>query len=177
MSLSLLFSTDRFPLAHKDLLLKWLSAMKRDKWTPTSNEYICSEHFEEQCFSVYPSSVRLREDAVPTLFTFPDHLQKKPSHRRVFVRHADCDSASSAGAGTSAVDEPPTSSGTVDSVKNHHSYALPSPRALKRKYEQVAGRHQHQHAVATAKLKKLRRQLFRCKARLQTMQDVVRVSE
>ena len=35
----------RFPLDNKDLLTKWLQAMRREKWSPTKYERICEKDF------------------------------------------------------------------------------------------------------------------------------------
>jgi len=142
----------RFPLAKPELLAKWMAAMRRDKWTPKATDVICSEHFDRQCLRVYCNTVHLKEDAVPTLFSFPAHLQKPVCRRRVLSR-------------PSAAAVP---------VTMHHSYAtLASPRGVKRKYEQIAQREKRRRVAVSAKLKNVRRQLVRCRARLHTMRDVI----
>ena len=88
----------RFPLDNPELLTKWLVAMRRDHWTPTKTSYMCSQHFLPTDYTDAPFSQHLskssrkflKRDAVPSLFEFPGHLQKKPSKernpkKRVFV--------------------------------------------------------------------------------------------
>ena len=80
----------RFPLGNQTLLKKWLSAMKREKWTPTASSYLCGKHFLETDYT-YPSLLPhstslgkkyLKKDAVPSVFKFPEHLQKRPVKER-----------------------------------------------------------------------------------------------
>ena len=66
----------RFPFSAPDVLNTWVVNMKRDKWKPSKHAVLCSEHFSSDCFDKTGLTVRLREDAVPTIFRFPDHLQK-----------------------------------------------------------------------------------------------------
>ena len=64
--------------------------MRRDHWTPTKASCICSQHFlptdyTDAQFSQHLSKTSrkfLRRDAIPSLFQFPGHLQKKPSKER-----------------------------------------------------------------------------------------------
>ena len=51
--------------------------MRRDKWLPTETSWICSVHFNDDCFRRYNSKMRLNEDAVPSIFLFPAHLHKE----------------------------------------------------------------------------------------------------
>jgi len=166
----------RFPLAKPELLAKWMAAMRRDKWTPKATDVICSEHFDRQCLRVYCNTVHLKEDAVPTLFSFPAHLQKPVCRRRVLSRPS---AAAVSPAQSADADTPSTSTGSVSAaaavpVTMHHSYAtLASPRGVKRKYEQIAQREKRRRVAVSAKLKNVRRQLVRCRARLHTMRDVI----
>ena len=64
----------RFPLKNQELLKKWIVALRRDGWQPGPSDTLCSEHFDSTCFRHYSLQVRLKEDAVPSLFHFPPHL-------------------------------------------------------------------------------------------------------
>ncbi|KAK7497827.1 hypothetical protein BaRGS_00010961, partial [Batillaria attramentaria] len=59
----------------------WTNALQMENFTPTNQSVICSEHFEKDCFDPTPEFMRrvLKKDAVPTIFEFPPHLQKKKS--------------------------------------------------------------------------------------------------
>lgn len=72
----------RFPLNRKELLAKWIKAIKRDNFEPKSTTFICSVHFSESCLRRYALNVHLKEDAVPSIFDFKSHLQKKKRDRR-----------------------------------------------------------------------------------------------
>ena len=64
----------------------WLLAVRREKFSPSKNSFLCSRHFLETDFN-YPSNLpqsesirnrHLKKDAVPSIFHFPDHMEKKP---------------------------------------------------------------------------------------------------
>ncbi|XP_051508480.1 THAP domain-containing protein [Myxocyprinus asiaticus] len=68
----------RFPLGDSSRLQRWLVNLRWDNWKPTPFSRICSLHFEENCFFTNgQGQVRLTKTAVPTIFSFPEHLQKK----------------------------------------------------------------------------------------------------
>lgn len=66
----------RFPFHKPDLLWKWAFNVGREKWKPSQYTVLCSDHFEDDCFEGKAESIRLRPDAVPTLFGFPPRLIK-----------------------------------------------------------------------------------------------------
>uniref|UniRef100_A0A8C9ZZE8 THAP domain-containing protein 5 n=1 Tax=Sander lucioperca TaxID=283035 RepID=A0A8C9ZZE8_SANLU len=57
-----------FPLQDKSRLQKWVDNMKREKWTPSRHQYLCSEHFKEDCFDIRWGIRYLKNTAIPTLF-------------------------------------------------------------------------------------------------------------
>ena len=65
----------RFP---KDLDRRnvWVNNLKRENYKPTDRSLLCSDHFDDSCFDRTGQTTRLRKDAVPTVFNFPDHLIK-----------------------------------------------------------------------------------------------------
>ncbi|XP_060768829.1 THAP domain-containing protein 1 isoform X2 [Neoarius graeffei] len=65
-----------FPLARPDLCGKWVSAMKRRNFKPTKYSNICSQHFTKDCFKRECNNRVLKENAVPSLFSF-NKLQMK----------------------------------------------------------------------------------------------------
>ncbi|XP_039277203.1 THAP domain-containing protein 1-like [Nilaparvata lugens] len=69
-------SYHRFPFRNKELLKKWLVKLWRKSFTPTVNSYVCSVHFEADSFLQGYQCKKLKEDALPTIFNFPDHLIK-----------------------------------------------------------------------------------------------------
>ena len=66
-----------FPLKKTELLREWVKAVRRECFTPTSTSYLCSDHFTEADFQVKPGAAirRLNDTAVPSIFSFPEHLQ------------------------------------------------------------------------------------------------------
>lgn len=69
--------------------------MRRDKWLPTQYSYICSSHFEDRYMYDTNEKRRLLANAVPTIFAFPEHLQKaKPIERAQRKRPVSEESAS-----------------------------------------------------------------------------------
>lgn len=70
----LFFSTayERFPLHDKERLEKWLRNMKRDDWTPSKHQLLCSDHFTPDSLDVRWGIRYLKHTAVPTIFSSPD---------------------------------------------------------------------------------------------------------
>lgn len=64
-------SFHRFPFGRRDILKLWLHNMNRDNWEPSRKSLLCSDHFLERCFDRTGQTVRLRWDAVPTMFVYP----------------------------------------------------------------------------------------------------------
>ncbi|XP_034565386.1 THAP domain-containing protein 1 [Notolabrus celidotus] len=63
-------SFHKFPLARPDICGKWVSAMRRNNFKPTKYSNICSEHFTKDCFKMECNNRVLKDNAVPSLFTF-----------------------------------------------------------------------------------------------------------
>ena len=53
---------------------KWLAAIKRDDFKPATASRICVDHFITSDY--HPGSRELKKSAVPSVFQFPEHLQK-----------------------------------------------------------------------------------------------------
>ena len=62
-----------YPLKDKHRLAKWLAAIKRDDFKPTTASQICGDHFITSDY--HPGSRELKKSAVPSVFQFPEHLQ------------------------------------------------------------------------------------------------------
>ncbi|XP_008327580.1 uncharacterized protein LOC103392678 [Cynoglossus semilaevis] len=69
----------KFPLYHSRRLKKWLANMKMQDWTPSRFSVLCINHFEEKYIDRTGKSVKLREDAVPTIFSSPANTEKQAS--------------------------------------------------------------------------------------------------
>lgn len=68
-------------MRNKELLSQWVASMRRDKWQPTKYSYICSSHFEEKLMYTSTDRKQLLANAIPTIFSFPEHLQKPKAVR------------------------------------------------------------------------------------------------
>ncbi|XP_058633469.1 THAP domain-containing protein 1 isoform X2 [Onychostoma macrolepis] len=64
------FRFNLFPLARPDVCGKWVAAMKRRNFKPTKYSNICSQHFTRDCFKRECNNRVLKDNAVPSLFTF-----------------------------------------------------------------------------------------------------------
>lgn len=51
--------------------------MKMQDWTPSRFSVLCINHFEEKYIDRTGKSVKLREDAVPTIFSSPANTEKQ----------------------------------------------------------------------------------------------------
>ncbi|XP_015903472.1 uncharacterized protein [Parasteatoda tepidariorum] len=67
-----------FPLKNEFLLKFWLVQMDMIDFKPDSTSFLCSEHFEEDCFSYHKISGKkaLEKDAVPTKFRSKSTIEK-----------------------------------------------------------------------------------------------------
>ncbi|KAM6902356.1 THAP domain-containing protein 1 [Xenentodon cancila] len=63
-------SFHKFPLARPDVCGKWIAAMRRNNFKPTKYSNICSQHFTKDCFKRECNNRVLKENAVPSLFSF-----------------------------------------------------------------------------------------------------------
>ncbi|KAM9245387.1 THAP domain-containing protein 5 [Leptosomus discolor] len=68
-----------FPLHDKERLEKWLRNMKRDAWTPSKHQLLCSDHFTPDSLDVRWGIRYLKHTAVPTIFSSPDDKEKVSS--------------------------------------------------------------------------------------------------
>ncbi|NWU86040.1 THAP5 protein, partial [Onychorhynchus coronatus] len=70
-----------FPLHDKERLEKWLRNMKRDSWTPSKHQLLCSDHFTPDSLDVRWGIRYLKHTAVPTIFSSPDDEEKDSSQK------------------------------------------------------------------------------------------------
>lgn len=69
----------------------WVQKIRRKNWAPSSTSRICSEHFTTDCFysrHLSNSRTRLRNNAIPTIFKFSNHLLKVTKGKKA----TECDS-------------------------------------------------------------------------------------
>ncbi|XP_061217110.1 THAP domain-containing protein 5 isoform X1 [Neopsephotus bourkii] len=70
-----------FPLHDKERLEKWLRNMKRDAWTPSKHQLLCSDHFTPDSLDVRWGIRYLKHTAVPTIFSSPEDEEKVSSQK------------------------------------------------------------------------------------------------
>ncbi|XP_046664296.1 THAP domain-containing protein 6-like [Homalodisca vitripennis] len=67
---------------NEDLKRKWMNALKRKDWAPSKWSRVCSAHFKEADFDLTSlCCVRIREGAVPTIFSYISGVKEDLLHR------------------------------------------------------------------------------------------------
>uniref|UniRef100_A0A3B3UPB6 THAP domain-containing protein 5 n=1 Tax=Poecilia latipinna TaxID=48699 RepID=A0A3B3UPB6_9TELE len=79
-----------FPLQDRPRLQKWVNNMRREEWTPSRHQYLCSEHFTEDCFDIRWGIRYLRNTAIPTLFPSVENysLSSKECENKVTLQRS-----------------------------------------------------------------------------------------
>ncbi|XP_076612836.1 THAP domain-containing protein 6-like [Chaetodon auriga] len=65
----------RFP-KNKELRKKWETAVRREGFSASQSSVLCSEHFRPEDFDRTGQTVRIRDGAFPSVFSFPVHLHR-----------------------------------------------------------------------------------------------------
>ncbi|XP_051571530.1 THAP domain-containing protein 6-like [Myxocyprinus asiaticus] len=114
----------RFP-KEKQLRRQWEVALRREAFSASESSVLCSEHFKPEDFDRTGQTVRMRDGAKPSVFSFPTHLQRPVATRTT--------QASRKAEETLLVDCSLHFQESVPPLPNvEHSYALPaSPTGLK----------------------------------------------
>lgn len=79
-----LMDLPRFPLARPDVCGKWVAAM-RNNFKPTKYSSICSQHFTKDCFKSECNNRVLKDNAVPSLFSFNLDIKVEYLRPSVFI--------------------------------------------------------------------------------------------
>lgn len=74
---------------------RWIINCRRDKWTPSSTSRLCETHFEGSQFEHNRADgwLKLKPNAIPTLFNVPNPPFEIKSKRRLLKRRLDMDEA------------------------------------------------------------------------------------
>ncbi|XP_069486965.1 THAP domain-containing protein 2-like [Ambystoma mexicanum] len=72
------YSFHRFPL-DAERRKEWLWHLNRKNYAPSRHTFLCSKHFEDSWFDRTGQTIRLRANAVPTIFSFPENVQATES--------------------------------------------------------------------------------------------------
>ncbi|XP_063770722.1 THAP domain-containing protein 3-like [Pseudophryne corroboree] len=130
-------SFHRFPHGRPEILKKWVMNMQRDTFKPSSKAVLCSDHFEEYCFDRTGQTIRLRVDAVPTVFAFPGKLRKDRKSQTSAPVFADVDEHFSFPP-PSLPEQATTPEPAEKRVTVEHDYCITdSPKALKKKLDEA----------------------------------------
>ncbi|KAM4045761.1 THAP domain-containing protein 2-like [Anomaloglossus baeobatrachus] len=112
----------RFP-SNPERRKQWLNLVNRENFSPSLHTFLCSKHFEESCFDRTGQTVRLRTNAVPTIFIYPGHMVEKIALKEATI--------------TKAEEKLPHGSVTAimknSAFLGDHSYCLPTPAEIKKK--------------------------------------------
>uniref|UniRef100_A0A8C2WQY3 THAP domain-containing protein 1 n=1 Tax=Cyclopterus lumpus TaxID=8103 RepID=A0A8C2WQY3_CYCLU len=76
-------SFHKFPLARPDVGAQWVAAMRRNNFKPTKYSNICSQHFSKDCFKRECNNRVLKDNAVPSLFTFNLSIKVTHAHKEM----------------------------------------------------------------------------------------------
>ncbi|XP_030042052.1 THAP domain-containing protein 2 [Microcaecilia unicolor] len=152
-------SFHRFPL-QAERRKQWIQQVNRQNFTPSLHTFLCSKHFEASCFDRTGQTVRLRHDAVPTLFNFSAHLHPKISlPQKLDV--TDVEPLPIADLSTNTLHK--------QSTCKDHNYCLPSPSAAKRRICEL----ERKLEIAHKKIKIYRQRERRVNRRWTAMNDLV----
>ncbi|KAB0795517.1 hypothetical protein PPYR_12356, partial [Photinus pyralis] len=77
-----------FPLKRPAILELWKNAVRRENWYPSKTSKLCGAHFLPSDYQDKPGCTLklLKADAVPSVFSFPQHLLKPSKSRRTIVK-------------------------------------------------------------------------------------------
>ncbi|XP_063770430.1 THAP domain-containing protein 5-like [Pseudophryne corroboree] len=67
----------RFPMKNPERLSKWVQAVQRTEWQPSSASRVCSDHFKDKDYILRPGSPRLRPNAVPSVIIARKRIRRK----------------------------------------------------------------------------------------------------
>ncbi|OCT59274.1 THAP domain-containing protein 1 [Xenopus laevis] len=163
-------SFHRFPHGRPEVLKKWVMNMRRDKFKPSSKAVLCSDHFEEFCFDRTGQTIRLRTDAVPTVFTFPGKMKKDRKSRNSAIVF---DYPEEQPPFSLPFQEPAMQQPNEKCVTAEHDYCITdSPRTLKKRLDEALGSLQSMKRRLKITQQKFRRLKFKVQA-LELAEDPV----
>ncbi|XP_073322204.1 THAP domain-containing protein 6-like isoform X2 [Pagrus major] len=124
----------RFP-KDQELRKQWEEALRREGFCATQSSTLCSEHFRQEDFDRTGQTVRIRNGAIPSVFSFPAHLQRPVATRTSRTSKKAPESPSVDGSQPVQETEP------LPVPNVDHSYALPtSPDDLRARLSEALAR-------------------------------------
>ncbi|KAM9425261.1 uncharacterized protein KZ484_008331 isoform 2-T3 [Pholidichthys leucotaenia] len=154
---------------------KWCSLMKRlEGWEPKAWDVVCSQHFKSEDFDMTGQTRRLRDDAVPSQFDLPVHLQKKTRQTQAAKRALQPIQEQQEVIRGYMDHQPSESDGgnldfdiQVSSIPDFHSYAASDNASLKAKLRRTEDR----LAEVERQLKNAKAREKRCKTGLLSIKE------
>ncbi|XP_069623507.1 THAP domain-containing protein 2-like [Ranitomeya imitator] len=130
-------SFHRFPHGRPEILKMWVTNMRRDTFKPSCKAVLCSDHFEEFCFDRTGQTIRLRVDAVPTVFAFPWKTRKDRKSQISYPVFEEVEEKFSIPP-ASLPEKAPTPESADKRVIVEHDYCITdSPKALKKRLDEA----------------------------------------
>ncbi|XP_040570817.1 THAP domain-containing protein 1-like [Lepeophtheirus salmonis] len=127
-----------FPTQDPERCRQWVRNLNQDDFTPKKFSRICSEHFTSESFNWTLEVVRLRENAVLTLFkALPRHLQEEVT-RTLQKRKSSTRSYSSPikkVKPSPGLEIDPSHFEATENMQFDHPYSLPSAQVIKEKLQ------------------------------------------
>ncbi|KAM3857293.1 THAP domain-containing protein 6-like [Diretmus argenteus] len=118
-----------------ELRKQWEVALRREGFTASQSSRLCSEHFTQADFDRTGQTVRIRAGAIPSIFSFPAHLQR-PVANRTTQNSKKPQESPSVDCSQPVHETEPLPMPNVD-----HSYALPpSPSDLRARLSEALAR-------------------------------------
>ncbi|XP_056465138.1 THAP domain-containing protein 6-like [Gadus chalcogrammus] len=127
----------------KGVRKKWEVALRREGFTASDCSIVCSQHFKQADFDRTVQIVRLRDGVIPSLFSFPVHLQKG--------RATSTSRRAEESLSVASKDSPEmTTSHPQPQPNDDHGYTLPaSPTAVKAKVNEHLARVEREKRAKT----------------------------
>ncbi|KAM9338285.1 THAP domain-containing protein 1 [Symphorus nematophorus] len=179
-------SFHKFPLARPDVCGKWVAAMRRNNFKPTKYSNICSQHFTKDCFKRECNNRVLKENAVPSLFTFNLSIKSEsledpfpseihfplslPLSSELAVEEEEMTTEEEPGRSL-----PPDTRGDTAAVSCDHNYTAEDSARQKKRIEQLEeqlGTLRKKLKTTQQKCRRQERQLKRLKAACETARTV-----
>lgn len=150
---------------------RWAVAIRRsgprgELWQPTPSSVLCSSHFAEECFNRSGYIVRLRSDAVPSVFSHRKPIALKLGsaaalRRQRYARRVQRGAPTPTASYDSSRAGQARATSALGGAADEHSYCLPPSKELRERLQAA-------HDLAESTLRKLRNALRREKRQRQS---------
>ncbi|KAK6174267.1 hypothetical protein SNE40_017579 [Patella caerulea] len=152
------------------MMSKWLNNIRREQYTPSKTAVLCSNHFEEKFLYKFGRNVTLRENAIPTIFSFPQHLQKTSVTERKTSKTRITENK---------IEKVHTMPEKLESFLNvDHTYCVTeSPKTTKRRYEAEVNHLRKKIKTSHQKSRRLKRKITSLQTIVEMLKQEKLISE